>query len=146
MVDLDILSFLSTNPPDKVVATGSIQVVNSGATSNDSQSALIVTSTADNPYGTAVFVRGAYSIDGGLSYNSLSSHIIYTFTYTDTSGPFVVTLNGLKAGCSIGVKDNLIYFRTANGFHGNVSYTSPTQTYTPTSLTFDIKYALFEKS
>lgn len=135
--------FDSIHPIDKVVGTGTVSVVNSGATTQAPQTAHIVTSTIANPYNKKVYVRGIFSVDG-TNYNSLDSHLIYTFSMT-IPGPSTSTLRGLKAGCSIGVSDSTIYFRTANGFHGNVTDDGVTYTYIPTSLTFTIKYALFEK-
>ena len=139
--DVNKLAFSSEYPIDKIVASGTVQVVNDGATSNSPQTAKIVTSTITNPYGKKCFARAIFSVDG-TNFSPLTSHLVYTFTLN----PGSVILSGLKAGCSVGVSTLSIFFRTANGFHGNASLSGATYTYTPTSLTFTIKYALFEVS
>ena len=141
-VDLDKLNFHSSYPIDKIVAEGTVSVVNDGASSHP-QDAKIATTTIDNPYGSAVFARAVFSVDG-TNYNSLSAHLLYTFSLT-VPGPFTVTLSGLKAACSVGVSDSTVYFRTTNGLHGNVTDTGVSYIYTPTQQIFTIKYALFEK-
>lgn len=142
MIDIDKLNYHSAYPIDKVVASGTVSIINDGATSS-SQQARIVTETIENPYGKAVFARGIFSVAGG-DYNSIQSHLLYTFSYT-TPGPSTATLAGLKAAVSIGVSDSSIYIRTANGFHGAVNDDGVTITYTPTSLIFLVRYVLYEK-
>ena len=142
-VDITKLAYSSEYPIDKVVATETVSVVNDGATS-DPQTAKIVSSSITNPYGSKCFVRAKWSVDGGTTYNSLDSRLHYTFSYTITTIPVTNTFSGLKAAVVIGVSNSTITFRTANGFHGNVSDDGVTVSYTPTSLTFDIKYALYE--
>ena len=142
MIDVDKINYHSAYPIDKIVQEGTVTITNSGATDPNYQRALIVTETTPNTYGKKVFVRAVWSIDGA-NYNSLSSHVIYTFTIT-LPGPITATLSGLKAAVSVGVSDSLIYFRTGNGYHGDVTDDGGTITYTPTPLTFIIKYALFE--
>lgn len=142
-ITIDRLSFYSKHAIDKVVTSGNTSVVNSGATSHP-QVALIVSSAIANPYGRRALVRGAYSIDGGANYQSLDSRLIYTFNLT-VPGPSTEILNGLQAAISIGVSDSLITFRTANGYHGDVTDDGVNYIYTPISLTFLIKYAVFER-
>lgn len=145
LTDLDLLSFLSLHAIDKVVDSGTISIVNSGATTQAPQTAKIVESTLTNSYGRAAFVRLVWSIDGGTNYQSLDSQLVYTFTITVTPPGTTATFSGLKAAVSVGVSNSLITFTTANGLHGNVSDNGVTYTYTPTSLTFNIKYAIFER-
>lgn len=145
-IDRTKLAYSSEDPIDKIVSTGTITVVNDGATSPTYQKAKIVTSTITNPYGKKCFVRARWSVDG-TNKNSLHTHLVYTFVVSTVPGdpghPASATLNGLKAAVSIGVSNSTIYFRTANGLHGNVSGTT-TPSYTPTSQTFTIDYALYE--
>lgn len=133
-VDVNKLAYSSEYPIDKIVSTGTVSVVNDGS-SGDYQAAKIVSSSIANPYGKKCFVRAVYSING-TDFNSIQSHLLYSFV---VSG--VTTLQGLKAAVSIGCSNSTVTFRTANGFHGNVP--AP-PAFTPTSLTFTIKYALFE--
>jgi hypothetical protein len=130
------LNFFTGDPVDKIVYEGTASITNDGATSQAPQSAKIVESRITNPYGKKALCRFVFSIDA------------YTYTITlvppSPGAGIVVTLGGLKAAVSIGVSDSEIVIRTANGFHGNVTDNGTTYTYTPTSLTFDIKYALFE--
>lgn len=132
-IDTDLLSFLSSDPIDKIVHEDEITIVNDGVTSF-AQEAKIVTSTKVNPYGKAVLARARWSIDGGSSWQSIDSRLM--FQYTDSG----VTLYGLRAAISIGCSSNNVHFRTANGLHGDVV----AGVYTPTSQTFIIQYALFE--
>lgn len=134
----------SLHPIDKVVARGTIQVVNSGA-STDPQLCLVVDKAITNPYGKQAFVRAVWSVDG-VNYNSLYSHLLYTFTY-NTAAPLPITtqtMYGLKGAVTVGISASTLTFRTGNGFHGTVSDNGTTKTYTPTSLTFTIKYAVYE--
>lgn len=133
-VDINKLNFSSDHPIDKIVTTGTVSVTNDGS-SGDYQTAKIVSSSIANPYGKKAFVRARWSVNG-TDYNSLHTHLLYSFV---VSG--VATLKGLKAALSIGVSDSTITFRTANGLHGNVP--AP-PTFTPTSQTFTIDYAVFE--
>jgi hypothetical protein len=145
-VDRDKLYFYSNDPIDKVVAEGTISIVNSGVTALYVD-ARVVSQTISNPYGRKCFVRASWTVDGGTSYQSLESQLTYSFNY-NTVAPAPVTSTpqrGLKAAISIGVSDSSILFRTANGLHGNVSDNGTTITYTPTSQTFTINYVLFER-
>ena len=146
MVDVDLLSFLSKHQIDKIVyAPGTAEsVVNSGATTQAPQTAFIVEKRITNPYGKKSFVRARWSVDNGDNWQSLSSRLVYVFTLTIPAIPLSEELNGLQAALSIGVSDNEVIFRTASGYHGNVSDDGVTYTYTPISQTFLIEYALFE--
>lgn len=146
MINYDLLHFLSANPIDKVVDTGQISIVNDGDTTPDqAQKAKVVTDQVANSYGKKVFARARWSIDGGTTWQSLDSRLLYIFTLTIPAIPISVELQGLDGAVSIGVSDNFIKFRTANGKHGSVSQTlGGSQTYTPTSHTFLIQYAIFE--
>lgn len=151
--DVNKLNFYSGDPIDKIVAEGTIQVTNDGnttlatGTGDGPQTSRIVSETLANDYGKSVYARFVWSTDG-ISYNSSHTHLVYSFTITFTDIPVTSSpMRGLESAVSIGVSDSTIYFRTANGHHGNVSTTSgnPLNGYTPISKTFTIKYALFEK-
>lgn len=135
-VDLTKLAFSSEYPIDKIVQEGEVTVVNDGNTTatTGAQSAKIVTSTTTNNYGKAVLARARWSIDSGVSWNDIDARLM--FEYTDSG----FTLYGLRAAISIGCSSTSVHFRTANGYHGNVSGGA----YTPTSQTFIIQYVLFE--
>lgn len=141
MATITGLDFLSTDPIDKIVQQGTVTVTNDGATNQAPQTSKIVESTVTNNYGKAVFCRYMWSVDG-TNYNGADTHLVYSYTLTNGGGSS--TLGGLKAAVSVGVSASTITFRTANGLHGNVSDDGVTYTYTPTSQTFTIKYALFE--
>lgn len=137
--------FDSLHPIDKILITDTITDVNDGSTSFN-QEAKIKTITLPNPYGKKVFIRAKWTIDG-VNYNSLDTHIVYTYTY-NTVAPAPVTsatLSGLKAAVSVGVSDSSIVFLTGNGLHGNVTDNGTVITYTPTPQTFTITYVLYEK-
>ena len=144
--NLDLLSFISVHPIDKIVQEGEVTIVNSGAISFSKQ-AKIVTSTEINSYGRASLARARWSIDSGVSWQALESTLLYTFTdhYSGMFGTIDSLLSGLKAAISIGCDGSIIYFRTANGFHGDTTSDDSTTTYTPTSLTFLIQYKLYER-
>jgi len=148
MPDRTKLNFFTGDPVDKIVAEGTITIVNDGATSQAPQSAKIVEQRIANPYGKKVFCRFVYSVDGGVSYNGQDAHLAYTYTITvippSPGAGFVSTLGGLKAAVSIGVSASEIIFRTANGWHSNTTDNGTVYAYTPNSQTFIIKYALFE--
>lgn len=141
----DIINFIGTDPIDKVVYSPDlkISVVNDGATSSP-QSAKIVTAQIANPYKKKCFVRFKWTTNGGINWENPDGREIYAFTYTFTPGPFSTVMGGLRGAVSMGTDDNYIYVRTANGLHGDVSDNGVSLTYTPISLVFDIKYALFE--
>lgn len=151
-VDTTRLNFYNGYPIDKVVYTNTIIVVNDGnttttGTNDQSQAAKIVTSTIANPYGRACFVRYKWAING-TNFNSGMAHLLFSFTKTITSIPSTSSpQKGLQAAVSVGASDSTVYFRTANGLHGNVVVVNPADNdgYTPTSQTFTIKYALFER-
>lgn len=130
--DVSFLNILSLDPVDKIVDQDEITIINDGATTFPDE-ARIVTDTKPNPYGKAVFVRARWSVDGGASWQSIDSRLMFQY---DDSG---TTLYGLRAGISVGCSNASVHFRTANGYHGDVS-----GTYTPISQTFIIQYALFE--
>lgn len=133
------LAFTSTLDIDKVVQQGEITIVNDGDT-DFYYTAKIEEDTVPNDYGRAGLIRARWTIDGGSNWQALEAELIYTFTLT----AFGTTLQGLDSAISIGCSDSTITFRTANGRHGNVSGTGPF-TYTPTSRTFTIEYALYER-
>jgi hypothetical protein len=142
----DIINFIGTDQIDKVVYSPvpRLSVTNSGATSSSPQSAFIVTTAIENPYKKKCFVRYKWTTNGGTNWNNADGRELYTYTYTFTPGPFSSVLGGLRAAASVGADDNYIYFRTANGLHGDVSDDGISITYSPTSLIFDFQYALFE--
>jgi len=144
------INFSSKNPIDKIVQQGEVTITNDGDTGESSQRAKIVESSILNSYGRAGLVRARWSIDGGTTWQGLESEILYIFTISTISGdpghPSSAQIKGLDSAISIGCSDSLLTFRTANGKHGNVSGTQPGGiTYTPTSRTFTIQYALYER-
>lgn len=133
---------------DKVVHTGSVEITNPGGSgSNDDQIANITTASTSNPYGKKCLVRYRWSIDG-TNYNYALAHLYFSYTinfsFVPTTSPPIV---GLRAAVSVGTSDSTIYFRTANGYHGNATQAgvSDPVTYTPTSQTFYIDYVLYEE-
>jgi hypothetical protein len=146
MVDVAKVNYFSGDPIDKVVQEGSISIVNDGATSI-STSAKIVQETVANSYGRATLMRARWSTNGGTDWQALETEVLYTFNnnYNGMFGSFTTLLSGLRSAVSVGCSDDLIYFRTANGLHGDVAQDDVGSTYTPTSLTFLIQYALYER-
>ena len=142
-VDTSKLNFITRHSIDKVVQQGTVTIVNDGATTSATESK-IVTETVPNDYGRAALARCRWRVDGG-SWQGMTSQMVYTFTYTDSTIPSSDSTPGLKAAISIGCDDNFVYFRTANGLHGDVTYNGSTESYTPTSQTFEIEYALYER-
>lgn len=140
---IDDLVSISDYSQDKIVYHDTITIVNDGVTTGTTytwQQNKVVQSTIPNPYGRAALARARWSIDGGASWQSLESKIVYTYTLT----AFGVVLWSLDSAISIGCSDSTIYFRTANGRHGNVTGNPPTG-YTPTSRTFLIEFWLYER-
>ena len=153
MPDINKLNFTSAYPIDKVVATGTEIIVNDGNTTSTGtttgpQTAKIQTDTIPNPYEKLCFVRFTWSIDG-VNFNSAETHLVYVFSITLTDIPITSSnLKGLTGAVSVGVTASTITFLTGNGSHGNVSRLSgdPDDTgYTPTSRTFTINWALYER-
>lgn len=143
LANVDKVNFFSLHPIDKIVQEGEITIVNSGDTTSaplSFQVANIVQATVPNQYGRAALVRARWSIDGGSNWQAQEAQLIYTYTLT----AFGTTLQGLDSAVSVGCSDTTITFRTANGRHGNVGG-NPPSTYTPTSRTFIIQYALYER-
>lgn len=142
------LNFFTGDPVDKIVHEGTVTITNDGATNQAPQSSKIVESRIANPYGKKALCRFVFSVDGGASYNGQDAHLAYTYTITlippSPGAGIVVTLGGLRAAVSIGVSASEIIFRTANGYHGNVTDNGTVYAYTPISQDFIIKYALFE--
>lgn len=138
--DVDILSFISQFPIDKIAWVDSITIVNSGPVyaTEDMQRAKIVTDTKAHPVGRPCFIRARYRIDGG-NWQDMTSISFYTFTVI----AFGVVLGSRIAQMSIGCDANNVYFRTANGHHSDASGSGPF-TYTTYSHTFDIQYVLYE--
>lgn len=145
MVDLNKLSLWTEHPIDKIVGQGSISIVNDGSTSNAPQSSKIVSQSVTNPYGKKVLVRFKWSVDN-VNFHSAESILSYAYTITITSLGISTVLGGLMGAVSGGVSDNSIIFRTANGYHSNVTRANPTapDVYTPISQTFYIEYVIFE--
>lgn len=154
LADIDKIAFFSGDPIDKIVQQGEITIVNDGDTTasgsgDGSAFPRLVSSTTPNNYGRSCFVRARWSIDGGTTWQSLDTIIIYSYTITLTDIPFTSTPQPqLDSAISIGTTSDTIHFKTANGKHGNVSRTTAqpiTSGYTPTSRTFLIQYTLYER-
>lgn len=150
--DLDFLSFFSKHPIDKIsyIHPTQVSIVNGGVSSPQATFnylvANIATDRIPNPYGKKCLVRGRYSVDGGVSWNDLDSKIRYGFNITVTGpGGFTAPLTSRRAGVSIGVDDNFIYFRTGSAYHGDVTMNGGTgvSTFTPISQTFLIEFVLY---
>lgn len=141
LTNVDVLSFLSRYPVDKVVQTGNIQITNSGATTNNPFQSYIQTGSVTNEYGRKAFCRFFWSVDN-VNFNSSDSILVYAWQLSVPAVPITVDFGGLKGAVSAGVSSSTITFRTANGLHGNATQVGATYTYTPTSQTFYIKYAL----
>lgn len=149
----DKITFYTGDPIDKIVAPAVQRtIVNDGNTTASTgtwQSAKVVQQTYENPYKKRCFARGKWSIDGGASWNTFSTHDIFGYNLVFSGTPPLPPNQasaGLRAAVSIGVNDNEVIIRTANGDHGNVAINIDTnaQTYTPISHTFIIEYELFE--
>lgn len=153
-MDKDNFVFLSGHPIDKIVKSGEITIANSGNTTasgngGGDQAAYIVETSVPNTYGRAGLIRAIWTTDDWATRNSLDAVLwySYTITFTDvgyTSPPIL----GLSTAISIGADESSIYFRTANGIHGDVVTTTAapiTSGYTPTSKTFKIKYWMYER-
>lgn len=144
MVDFDKVLWSTLYPMDKVIVapTAPVVITNDGATVQSPQTAQITTTDITNDTGRKLLARAVWSLDK-VSWQSTHSRLTYTFSIT-APGPTVLILNGLKAAVSIGCSSSVIRIVTANGLHNNVTDNGVTYTYTPTSQTFYVKYALFE--
>lgn len=142
-MNLDKLSLLSRHPADMIVQHDTITIFNDGNTTGQPttyQEAKVVTDSHPNLYGRAALARARWSIDGGTNWQSMESRLVYTFNLP----AFGVTLYGLDSAISIGCNDSTVFFRTANGRHGDV-VGNPPSVYTPTPRTFLIEYWLYER-
>lgn len=138
--DVDILSFISQFPIDKIAWVDSITIVNSGPTyaGEDLQRAKIVSTTKSHPVGRPCFIRARFRLDSG-DWQDMNTILYYMFTVT----AFGSVLDNRIAQMSIGCNATDVYFRTANGHHSDVSGTGPFS-YTTFSHTFEIQYVLYE--
>lgn len=143
---LDQISMTSDHNIDKIVYQNTISVVNSGATGQEDFTAFIVTGTAPNPYGRKCFARFRWSVDNGTTWQAQNTKIIYLYKITLTSIPLTDYVNGLSAAMSVGCNKDTIFFRTANGLHGDVIDNGVTTSYTPIPQTFLIEYSIFEEN
>lgn len=151
MINPDILQFVSEDEIDKVVATGTISVVNSGPSGTSySGSDRIVDGTRTNTYGKKCLVRYRWKIDSG-DFNSPDTQLLGSFTVDATAwgGPVSDPLPKTNAATAVGCSATDIVFRTLNGDHGNVTYTGTAMSPGPdsfsgTSHTFTFEYALVE--
>lgn len=149
--DPDILQFISADEIDKVVATGSIVIANSGPSGTSyATSDRVVESTVPNTYGKKCLVRYRWSIDG-VNFNSPQTIMGYDFTIDATAwgGPVSDPQPGVIAATAIGCNASVVKFRTLNGHHGNVTYTGTAMSPGPDSFSgvphdFTFQYALLE--
>lgn len=140
--DVDILSFISQFPIDKIAWVDSISITNPGPTyaNEDVQRARIVTGQKAHGVGRPCFIRARYRIDGGV-WQDMGTVLTYTFSIPSVG----VVLPGRLSQISIGCDASNVYFRTANGHHSNASGgPAPPYSYTSYSHTFDIQYVLYE--
>lgn len=138
--DVDILSFISQFPIDKIAWVDSITIVNSGPTyaNQDLQRARIVTAQKEHSIGRPCFIRARYRIDGG-AWQDMRAVSYYTFNMPSIGLIQLARLAQISVGCD----SSTVYFRTANGHHSDASGTGPF-TYTAIPHTFDIQYVLYE--
>jgi hypothetical protein len=147
-MDYDKILFSTKWPIDKVVATGNHSfVVNNPGGSSYTSAHITAFDSISNPYGKRALVRFVWSIDG-VNYYSPETRFGFTFNInaTATGGSSTNTLADVKAAAAMGVSDSSIKFCGYNGFHSDVVYTLGADSYTPYSLTFYFKYAVFELS
>ena len=147
--NLDLLSFISSLPIDKIAHVDSISVTNPGASAsveNNSQVARIVTASKDHPVGRTCFIRARWRIDGG-GWQDMGNILKYSFTFSVDGTP-QVTLSNRIAQISIGCDANRVYVRTANGHHGDANFNSGSGSLSFTEIphTFEIEYVLYEMS
>ena len=142
--NFDKILYSSLWTVDKVTHTGEMTIVNDGD-SDASQSAKIVEEYEENPTGRLCYIRAAWSLDGD-NWNPVHTRLTYMFTvnYSGMFGTFSTDSQGLSAAVSVGCSNSQVVARTANGLHGTVTADDVGETYTPTSQTFYIRYALFE--
>lgn len=149
--DVDLLQFVSEDEIDKVVATGSITISNSGPSgTNYATSGRIVENSVPNPYGKKCMVRFRWT-NNYIDYNSPDTIIQYAFTVDATAwgGPVSDPIPGVQGAVAAGCSASAIKFRTYNGLHGNVAYTGTAMSPGPDSfsgvpLDFHIEYVLLE--
>lgn len=140
----DKLRFYSPDSIDKIVAKGKgVFVVNPGENAN-STSARIVESRIPNPYKKRGFVRYRWKTNA-IDWQKSSTRVPFGFNFdaSPVGGPAFNPLYGLKAAVSVGASDTEIVFRTANGWHNDVTQTMGGEVYSPISQTFEIEWALF---
>lgn len=152
--DVTKLQFFSSDPIDKIVASGTYTMTNdgntlaAGGTGDGPQAAKIVQESQPHTYGKSALIRYKWSTNGS-DFNAATAHLLFSFTITFTDIPVTSSpLQGLTSAVSVGCDASNIYFRTANGRHGNVSQktTDPAASgYIPTNFVFTIIWAMYEK-
>lgn len=142
-MDFDDFLLNTGFPIDKIVDTGTISVVNNGNTTGSQytyQQANLVTHGLPG-YGFPVFVRYIWRIGTGSWQNS-GSVIPYSYVVNFPGGSS--RLGGVRGLVGAGATIDSVAFRTLNGYHGNVTISSTGGvSYSPTSQTFQIRYAIY---
>ena len=140
ITDVDILSFISQFPIDKIAEVNSISVYNPGPSydSEDLARAKIITAQKAHSVGRPCFIRARYRIDGG-TWQDMNTASYYQFVIIN----FGVQLTNRIGQISIGCDGSNVYVRTANGHHSDVSGYGPF-TYAPYGHTYEIQYVLYE--
>ena len=124
-------------------------IVNDGNTGGTDlwQTSKIIQQDYPNPYGKRCFLRGRWNIDGG-AWTTFETHQLYNFNIHFHGTAFTGDQDGsnLLAAVSIGISNDVVRIRTANGHHGNIDFNTDTgvQFYAPISHVFNIEYELFE--
>lgn len=148
MPSLDKLSYLSAHPIDKIVQEGEITIVNDGDTTSSGTdtgpySLKIVQENQANNYGRAGFINARWSVDNRETWREQNGYLMGFFLITDIPLQPHLPERNIDSAISVGSSNTQIFFRTGNGVHGNVDYS--TEEYTPISRTFIIQWWMYER-
>lgn len=142
ITNVNLLSFISEFPIDKIAHIDSISIYNPGPSyaGEDLERAFVVAAQKAHPVTRPCFIRARYRIDGG-TWQDVGSVQYYQFTVLS----YGIQLGNRVGQVGIGCDANNVYFRTANGHHSDVSGSGPFS-FTSYGHTFEIQYVLYEMS
>lgn len=138
-VNYDKIQFISQNPIDKIVQSGSLSIVNPGNSSNAYIGKLTTTSVTNN-YGKSCLVRIKWRISGITDWLGLEAMPMYEYSSSYTGGPTIYE-SAQYGQVTVSSDDNYINFNTINLSHSNLVDGS----FTAISRTFEIQYWAYEK-
>ena len=144
MINIDLLSFLSSMPIDRILHHGTVSIYNPGPTADEASNNMhMIDLRIPNPVGKPCFVRARWNIGG--AWQDLSNKLEFLFYHNAAGFSRQPQVNTLAEIC-VGVSNSEIVFRTGNGHHSDIYQDTPfgEHRFTPYPHTFTIEYVLFD--